>query len=247
MHTVVKDFAVNSYSLDFLSKKHNLPKSKIIKMVRAYADKTKSLRVSYLLKDKIAKYIIKDFMNYMRSAPEFAKEYGMTQKAFTEFILTSVNDTLLIPSDNVANSVYCRFVSRGVKVPVNLVPARIITYIASTYVADRNLSQVELAAYYNVEGKSIAKMLKRGIAEDIVSDDIAECIYHKINKHVFPSKESLSSLDQAFEQREVTKVKKEISQLEAIMESDDDNVNYLSVQSALDKLRTRLALYEAKT
>ena len=45
MHTVVKDFAVNSYSLDFLSKKHNLPKSTIVKMVRAYADKTKSDRM----------------------------------------------------------------------------------------------------------------------------------------------------------------------------------------------------------
>ena len=79
MYTVVKDFAVNSYSLDFLSEKYDLPKSKIVKLIRMFSDKTKSLRTSLIIKEKLTKCIIRDFMNYLKSAPEFAEEYGMTR------------------------------------------------------------------------------------------------------------------------------------------------------------------------
>lgn len=248
MLDVVKDFAVNSYSLDFLSKKYDLPKGNVVRQIRTFTKNTKNPKVSSLLKEKLAKYILKDFMSYLKSVPEFAREYGMSLKTFIEFVLTSINDANLIPSDNVANRIYIKLVSKDIKIQVKQIPERIINIIALVYISDKRLSQAELATCYNVEGKSIAKILKRGIAEDIVSDDIAEIIFYKTNKHIHPSKEAMNSLETAFKQREITKLRKRISQLEALMENDEqDGINYLTVQNALDKLRNELSLYETNT
>ena len=244
MYTIVKDFVVNSYSLDLLSDKYDLPKSKIIQIIREFADKTQNPKTSLVLKDKLAKHIIKDFMNYTKSIQEFSKEYGMTQKAFKQFILTSVNDNNLIQSDNLANTIYRRLISKGIRLLVSETPERIINYVALAYISDNTIKQSEIAANYRAEGKTVGKMLKRGIAENIIPDDIAEAIYYKVNKCAYSSSESLTTLEEAFEKREVTKLKQNIHFLEMQLESDDENINYSKLQETLDKLKARLALCE---
>ena len=247
MINVIKDFAVNSYSLEFLSNKYDLPIKDIIKTIHTFAEQTKSLKTSCLLKDRLAMCIVKDFMNYPQSAPEFAKKYGMTPKAFIEFILASINNTLLIPSDSLANAIYRRLVHKQIKIPINQIPDRIVNFICLIYVSDKKITASGLGDCYNVQGSFIPKIIRRGISEDIISDDLAERIYYKMNKCVSLSKESLLTLEQAFEQKEVTKIKKSITQLELMLESEDENVNYLKLQEALNKLYSRLSSYETNT
>lgn len=242
---LMKDICCSKFDFDYIATKHNMSKPKILDSVQRYVGKCDP-ELARKLKRNINVRILKEFVASSKSSAAFAQEYRISLPRFIRIVCETVQSTDIVPSDSVADSVFRKAI-RGFKMSSTNFPERIVRIVCERYARNRFMLQKDLALPYDMENRAIANVLKRGIAEDIVSDEVADGIYQNILNSHFPcSDRNIAAYDKAFEARRVTKLKKKLHQMEAILYADtDEPVDTISLEKAIINLKEQIDRLES--
>lgn len=240
---LLKDFVCSKYTLDFLAEKYNMSKADILSQTDKYSQKTKSNTLASFIKTKYKKYLLKDFIASFKKPEDFAAEYGLSTTKFLKLMAEIVEDRELVPSDGLADNVYSKAI-HGLTVTYSRFPERIVYIIAKRYTQDRHATQESVGIVYDIDKSTVSNILRRGIAEDIIDDDTAELVFSRVVTafRVCP-KYVIRAYEEAFDKRHVTKLKKQLHQMEAMMESDDESIDYAKLGESIEKLRQQIERY----
>ena len=237
------EFACSKDSLETLSNKYNMDKVELVKLVRFDIQHKRSMSEKKLRKQLNYKLVMEFYNSYL-SSDRFSEKYGYEHRAFLRIIEKIVSDSILVPSDKLASEIYAKAMD-GSRPLIKNFPERIILMMGNEFVYGK-FKLEDLACKYNINRSTAGKILKRGIAEDIVSDEVADKIYARIAATVYTNVDkTLESYEKAFEQREITKLKKSRDAIKAQLESDDDSLNYSSLYASLQKIEAKLEKLDA--
>ena len=187
-------------SISQISDKYNISKADVVKSIfqffKLYPNSSHNLAIQRRLKVEITK----SFLASNSSTLDFAEEYGMTAGAFRKLMSEIIDDTKTIASDALADKLFKKTME-STAIVVKRVPQRIVKLISHNYACEQFLSQDDLANIYCTRRETIAAILRRGIAENIIDDLTAEKIVVQIRSFNKP----IESYCEAFDKREKLK------------------------------------------
>ena len=196
-------FLTSNLSLDDLAGNCNISKAELVKRIFGYIKQFPEGKLGVLANRKLKFVLTKDFLNYPGRREDFASEYGMRERDFVSLIKEVIEDTSIATSDRLAEKIFQKLTLYKIYT-VASVPKRIVRIIGERYVyANEAFKQCSLASIYGIHNRSISMLLRRGIAEGIFSDDLANKVYAKVNK--YPQSTTAKAYSAAFDKREAAK------------------------------------------
>lgn len=199
---IAYEFIRNNFRIEYLAETLNISKGdvvvKLFNFLKTHPESSWYSKIDQNLKKALAK----DFLATPKRREEFAIEYGMTHSQFVALMKEIIEDTCLIPYDNVADRIF-RKLTLHTSMTTNTVPRRIIIIMAKYYTCEKaNYSQKSLAISYGIDTASLSCLLRRGISENIFDDLLAEKVYAKVRDTKRIPSNCLRAFDNAFDSRQ---------------------------------------------
>lgn len=198
---ITRDFILYKLTLPQLSQRYD---ASIPEVIRAITKFVKNCRFSwtYKVKCRLKLEVLRMFLCSHLELSEFAIKLGTSERTFFDFIKEVIEDRNLIPDNSVANAIYVKAMEHK-QIKYRFVPDRIVQYIAYLYVKDKHITQASIGGFYGISDTTIGKILRRGIAEDIIDEDTADKIFAKVRTcyHNGTSETVLNSYLSAFDSR----------------------------------------------
>lgn len=196
------DFLGTNLTLENLAKKYSVDKSDIVKAIRKYRKSHLNSNLSAQLDRKLKIILTKNFLSFTGRRDDFAIQYGLSEKEFVTLMLEVIEDTCIVRHDILANKIFLKLTLYKTYSSAS-VPNRIVRIIAEYYVDnEKHMSQDALASIYGIQRSSISSILRRGIAEGIVDDELANKIYSKVRNCKYATNAMIRLYDVAFDKRE---------------------------------------------
>lgn len=191
------DFLFKRLSISQAAKANNMTTAEVVKAILSFLKAHPATSYKVQIKHRLKFWLVKDFLAFPGTPETFAKEYGVDPATFRKYMREAVDDDTIIASDVVADKLF-RKMMVGTTIISRSVPRRVIKQIALLYVGKTHHTQDSIASIYGTRRETIAILLRRGIAENIVDDVTAEKIAVKIRSY----NKSVDSYDLAFAKRE---------------------------------------------
>ena len=196
------EYVISPLSIFALAKKLDVSTADIVAAVfqylREYPESSWHEKIDRKVKTDLAKL----FLQYPGTKYNFLEEYKIKEYSFIRLICSVLDDPDIIKSNAIAETLFCKATDEA---PINSshFPKRIIRRIAWRYVNHDPATQDALANIYGVSRATIAAVLKRGIAENILDDTTASMVFVCVKSHANPN--TMKSYLAAFDTRENTK------------------------------------------
>lgn len=187
-------------SISQIADKYSMSKADVVKSIFNFFKTFPNSSHKPCIEHRLKIELTKDFLASNSSALDFAEEYGMTACAFRKLMNEIIDDTKTIASDALADKLFKKTME-STTINIKSVPKRIVKQIAHNYAYEQFLSQDDLANIYCTRRETIAAILRRGIAENIIDDLTAEKIVVQIRSFNKP----IESYCEAFDKREKLK------------------------------------------
>lgn len=201
------EYLFGHLNIDDLTKKHHVTRATVVKSILSFLKKFPESKHYSTIYGKLKLEITKNFLTHIGRMEDFAEEYGFNKKAFVDIMLEVIEDTKLISSSILADKIF-RKLTADIFIKAAHVPTRIVQMVANYYtVTTRPLSQRDLAYVYGMDPRTIAAILRRGIAENILSDVVSEKVYVRVKNTQKINRAQLDAFDAAFDKRALNKAK----------------------------------------
>ncbi|MBQ8043899.1 MAG: hypothetical protein IJ272_07120 [Clostridia bacterium] len=196
------EFIFNRFSISHISEKNGMSKAEVVKSIFSFLKSHPNSSHKESIRRKLKIELAKAFLSSPASPDRFAEEYGMDPRDFRKLMKEVVDDYDIVSSDTLADKLF-RKVMAGTVLVAKYIPKRIVKQIALIYVCENHYTQDGLASIYGTRRETIAAILRRGIAENILDDVTAEKVIVQIRSY----NKSIDSYDQAFDERAKLKAK----------------------------------------
>ena len=197
---IASEYLLEHLNITQVAERHQIPKSAVVRALFKYIEAYPTGNYSSILYRKLKVEIVKDLLASTGSRKDFANKYGMTLTKLMELVSDVIQDKELIRSNNLANTIYIKLIS-GSALCVKAIPQRIVHYIGECYI-NNGCTCNKLALLYGCHRNTISAVLRRGIAENIFSDQLAEKVYTKMHMNALHHEAANKCFELAFEQRE---------------------------------------------
>lgn len=195
------EFIRNNFRIEYVAEKLSMSKGDVVSNIFSFLKTHPESSWYAKIDQNLKKELVKAFLATVKRRDDFAKEYGMTNSQFVALMKDIIEDTKLIPSDNLADRIFRKLTLHN-SMTSSTVPPRIIIIMAKYYTCDKTCySQKSLAASYGIEIASLSCLLRRGISENILDDLLAEKVYAKVRDTKHIPVNCLRAFDTAFDNR----------------------------------------------
>lgn len=201
---IASAYLLGHLKINQVAERYQIPKSTVVKSLFKYIEAYPDGNYSSILYRKFKIEIVKNLLEYEGSGMDFANEYGMTVTKLMTIVSDFIQDKKLVASDKTANSIYVKLISGKSIYLIKYIPSRIINYIGNLYI-NGNCTYMGIARLYCCNRSTISRIIRRGIAENIFSDQLAEEVYTKARINPYQSDATTKCYELAFEERKQNK------------------------------------------
>ena len=175
---IVFDYIRRSSTIDSVANEQNesvaAVTAGILRFLKSHPESSYYDKISRKVKVELTKL----FLSSKLPAKDFAEKYGLGETRFISLVGEVIDNSQLVTSDALADKLYRKLLYNRTSLGA-YTPKRNIQIIAKVYVSSPYITQLEIAYSYNISRRSLASLLKRGIAEGILDHDLAEQVVFK--------------------------------------------------------------------
>lgn len=235
-NNMIRDFYLTKCGLDYITTTYGCSKAEFLKQIKKYKNKFPNTKSALYVWKKLGVEMIKELLQSNLSSDELAKDYELRYFEYLRIIFEVVDNPAIIESEHLALKIFLR-ATQDFYFKTQDMPKRIVILIAKQYVNDSEVTHKDLAFTFGVNRNTISLIFKRGIAENIFDDSLCEAVLRKTTLcAAHKSKHILNFYDDAFYKRQEFIRNQKISQLKALLDSDDPNINADQILKAIEKL-----------
>lgn len=193
------DFLTSKLKLEILAEQNNITKADCFHALFVFCKTHPQSSLLPKIRRKLKANIAASFLSYGGARDKFAAEYGMSEHKLISIIYEVVDDHSLLPNDTAADRLF-RKLTQGRVFCVASMPKRIVNIIGKYY-TNSPISQSALAKSYGINDFSISTILRRGIADGIFDEELANKVYAKVRDCKYMTKSTMKAYNAAFDKR----------------------------------------------
>lgn len=235
---MVKDFLCQHLPVEQLANKYQISIRDVFDGIRKFMKVYSNTSLFSAVSKRYKAEILRLYVSTHLTMHAFAESIGLSESAFYHFMMEAIEDYSLISSDGLADRLYRKTMDyRTIK--YTQMPPRIIKCVAAHYLKDKHNTMTSVGSIYNISKGTVGNIIRRGISEDILDEQTCDLIFAKVRNcspHT-PSDKVIGSYDAAFDKRAQVQTNKKIQKLEALLESDDPNIDRAEIEAILKKLK----------
>ena len=196
---VACEFISSKLPLEMVAKQLGITNAECYQAIHNFCKEHPQGKLVPTIKRKLKMNLASSLLSYAGSREKFVEEYGIPDRNLVAIIYSVIEDESMVKTDALADRLFRKLTEGRVFCSASM-PKRIVRIIGQYY-ANTKSSQAALAASYGVNDSTISGILRRGIADGIFDDVLADKVYAKIRDCKYMTKATMKAYNAAFDKR----------------------------------------------